>query len=108
MAGQNGAVLSFWLQARGLGNRPETRDSFLLQFLTPAGNWETVLQERGRSNTEDAGTPIPFALRSLVVPAAYLYNGFQFRFANKSNERGVVDNWNLDYVKLQNGPDAYK
>lgn len=103
MAGQNGAVLNFYLQPRGLGNRPERQDSFFVQFLDVSGDWRTVFGVPGVANTVGNQVSLPFEAYSVSVDPAYLYNGFQFRFANKSNEQGAVDMWHLDYVKLDDG-----
>ena len=100
MAGHPGAVLSFYLQPRGLGNRPEVADSFLVQFLSPAGTWNTVFRREGLLNTIPNSRFQSFTGETVAVPDAYLYDGFQFRFVNLSTESGAVDNWNLDYVKL--------
>ena len=100
MRGQNGAKLSFYLQPRGLGNRPERQDSFLVQFLRPDGNYETVLAVEGQLNTVSSSQELPFIPYVIDVDNRFLYNGFNFRFANKSSERGAVDMWHLDYVKL--------
>lgn len=102
LSGETGTTLNFYVQPRGLGNRPERQDSFLVQFLDNGGNWNTVLQLEGLPNTVGNSTPLPFMGQTIPVPAQYLYNGFQFRFAAKSNERGAVDMWHLDYVKLDN------
>ncbi|OAV43360.1 T9SS type A sorting domain-containing protein [Lewinella sp. 4G2] len=100
MNGQDGAALSFFLQPRGLGNRPERQDSFVVQFLHPEGDFRTVLGVGGRSTTEPSTVPLPFEPYLIMLDADYLYDGFTFRFANKSSERGAVDMWHLDYVKL--------
>ena len=99
-SGQMGANLSFYLQARGLGNRPERQDSFLVQFLTNGGNWETVLKVEGFPASFPGSTEIPFEPYTIPLAEDHLYDGFSFRFANKSGERGAVDMWHLDYVKL--------
>ena len=98
--GQNGTTLTFFLQPRGFGNRPERQDSFLVQFRDAAGVWNTVFRQEGQLNTVPNNAELPFLPVELEVPAQYLYNGFQFRFANKSSEQGAVDMWHLDYVKL--------
>ncbi len=95
-------TLNFYLQPRGLGNRPERLDSFLVQFLSPAGTWETVLGIEGILNTVGTTTELPFEAYTIALENQYLYNGFQFRFANKSDDEGAVDMWHLDYVKLDN------
>ena len=100
MRGEQGATLSFYLQPRGLGNRPERQDSFLVQFQRPDGSYETVLQVEGQLNTVPSSRELPFIPYLIPVPDRFLYDGFTFRFANKSNEQGAVDMWHLDYVKL--------
>ncbi|WP_116106283.1 T9SS type A sorting domain-containing protein [Lewinella sp. IMCC34191] len=102
LAGQSGTVLSFYLQAKGYGNRPEVQDSFLVQFLAPDGSWNTVFSREGLLSTRPNSFIPEFTGETIAVPAAYEYDGFQFRFVNLSTERGSVDNWNLDYVKLSN------
>ena len=102
LAGQSGTVLSFYLQPRGLGNRPEVQDSFLVQFLDVTETWQTVYARAGLLNTQSNRVIDPFEGVVLPVPAEYAYDGFQFRFVNLSTESGGVDHWNLDYVKLSN------
>ena len=102
LAGQSGTVLSFYVQPKGLGNRPELQDSFLVQFLDVTGTWNTVYGREGLLNTESNTVIDPFEGVLVNVPADYAYDGFQFRFVNLSTETGGVDNWNLDYVKLSN------
>ncbi|TXF90902.1 T9SS type A sorting domain-containing protein [Neolewinella aurantiaca] len=99
-----GTTLTFFLQPRGFGNRPETQDSFLVEFLDVDGNWNTVYQKEGTLNTVPNNQPLPFEPVLLDVPDEYLYNGFQFRFSSKSSEQGAVDMWHLDYVKLDTRP----
>jgi hypothetical protein len=105
--GANGTTLTFFLQPRGFGNRPETQDSFLVQFRDVAGNWNTVYQQEGEFDTRPNNFPMPFEPVLVEVPAQYLYDGFQFRFFNRSSERGAVDMWHLDYVKLSNRLTAF-
>jgi hypothetical protein len=100
LQGESGTTLSFYLQPRGLGNRPETQDSFLVQFLDQGGSWNTIFSQGGLRNTEPSNSNQPFIDTIINVPSEYLYFGFQFRFANKSSEQGAVDMWHLDYVKL--------
>ena len=102
LSGQSGTVLTFYLQPKGYGNRPEVQDSFLVQFLAPDGEWNTVFAREGLLNTIPNSFLPDFTGEVIPVPAEYQYDGFQFRFVNLSTERGSVDNWNLDYVKLSN------
>ncbi len=100
LRGQVNPALSFYLQPRGYGNRPETQDSFLVQFLHPDGTWQTVFQQEGLRTTESNVSDRPFIRYELPVTSAFRYTGFQFRFAGKSSERGAVDMWHVDYVTL--------
>ena len=100
LVGQSGAALSFYLQPRGFGNRPEIQDSFLVQFLASDGDWRTVQKVAGLSTSYPGSSPVTFTPYTLPVTDEYLYDGFAFRFASKSSERGAVDMWHLDYVKL--------
>lgn len=96
----NDLALNFFLQPRGFGNRPETQDSFIVQFLTQAGTWRNVFARAGVLATVPGNEPLPFGAHTIPVPAEFRYNGFQFRFASRSSEQGAVDMWHLDYVKL--------
>ncbi|MFT4685555.1 MAG: hypothetical protein ACJATN_000697 [Neolewinella sp.] len=102
-----GTTLTFYLQPRGFGNRPETQDSFLVEFLDVAGTWNTVYKKEGVFDTWPNNEPLPFEPVLLAIPDEYLYNGFQFRFASKSSEQGAVDMWHLDYVKLSKIPTPF-
>lgn len=100
MVGQEGSTLSFYLQPRGLGNRPERQDSFVVQFLRPNGNFQTVFAVEGLRNNVPTDSVLAFQRYAIPVAGEFLYGGFVFRFLNKSNQSGAVDNWHLDYVKL--------
>lgn len=100
MAGSTGATLSFYAQPRGNGNRPEVQDSLVLQFRQQNGNWQTVWSQAGLSSGEGNCTDRPFLGYVIDVDPEFNYNGFQFRFFNRSNQVGSLDHWHLDYVKL--------
>ena len=93
-------VLTFYLQPRGRGNRPERSDSIEVQFRLQDGRWRTVWSRRGLTSAEGDNSDRPFVGVRLPVPASFRFNGFQFRFVNYSDETGALDNWNLDYVRL--------
>jgi hypothetical protein len=93
-------VLTFYLQPRGLGNRPELSDSIEVQFRIQDGRWRTVWSRPGLTSAEGDNSDRPFVGVRLPVPSSFRYDGFQFRFVNYSDETGALDNWNLDYVRL--------
>jgi len=101
-------VLSFFLQQQGLADRPESNDSFIVEFKNNLGNWILIKRYAGVSNL----------LSSLLIPefrqefisiheSEFLHNSFQFRFRNKASVSGNNDHWHLDYVYLdQNRSDT--
>lgn len=100
----SGAFLSFYYQPQGLGDSTEVRDSLLLDFYNPASKrWWNVWKVKGSGLHPFKAVTVPVDADSFLVP------GFQFRFRNKASvlkndfdpgKMGDVDNWNIDYVKL--------
>lgn len=89
--------LSFYFQAQGIGNDPQTKDSLALEFLSVTGDWEWQWSVTGEE-TE------PFEKVNIVIDSTkYLYDGFQFRFRNYATLSGNLDHWHLDYVELGHG-----
>jgi hypothetical protein len=113
-----GLYLSFFYQAQGYGDDPESSDSLVLEF-KPDKYWngfvwdtnywvrvwsipgskmkhfkQVILQVKNRFN--DTGLQI----------ANFYQGGFQFRFINYGNLSGNLDNWNVDYVYLNKGRSA--
>lgn len=92
--------LTYWLQRRGFGDRPEIQDSFILEFKDKNGKWQTIKQLPGAPANESSFAASPFRFYSIPVPGAFKYNTFQFRFRNLSERTGILDVWHLDYVRL--------
>lgn len=90
--------LSFYYQATGRGNDPETLDSLILQFYTITGGWTNVWGRRGYSPSSiDTG----FHLVMVPITAlSYFTNTFRFRFVNHATLSGNLDHWHVDYVYL--------
>ncbi len=99
--------LSFYYQAGGLGEIPETNDSLCLDFKDGnTGEWVRVWKTPGTSSRE-----FKYVILPLYDPA-YLFKGFQFRFMNYASQsrnndypdkQANVDHWNIDYVELDRG-----
>ena len=91
--------LSFYYQARGRGDAPETKDSLILELMSPADNhWNMVWYKNGYI---PSSTDTSFHLVMIPIKeSSYLKKGFQFRFKNYATVSGNVDHWNLDYVYL--------
>ncbi len=95
--------LSFFYQPQGNGNAPETADSLILEFFSPAtGLWNKKWSAAGKTLQPFKQTMIP------ITEPEYLVKGFRFRFKNKASiagsfdpaSGGNCDQWNLDYIKL--------
>lgn len=97
-------TLSFWLQRGGLGDKPETRDSLLLQFFNSDDEWVTIIKFEGLLANTPFGTLDTFKFYTAPVTSDYQHDRFQFRFVNYSDRSGFRDNWNLDYVRLDDNP----
>ncbi|MBP6533095.1 MAG: hypothetical protein KA285_07405, partial [Bacteroidia bacterium] len=96
LMGDTTVWISFFYQAAGLGDVPETPDSLVLQFKDTGGVWTNVWAVPGRSDTA-------FQRVSLhILDLKYFYRGFQFRFYNVATINGNRDHWNIDYVILRN------
>ncbi len=96
--------LSFFYQAKGLGDRPEAHDSLIVEFKHLDGHWKRVWEIPGFAPEDPVNLVHPFQLVTLPVnQPELLYNGFQFRFRNKSNNSGQIDLWHIDYVRVTHG-----
>ncbi len=94
--------LSFYLQAQGLGDRPQVQDSFFIELKDSADNWITILEFGGVDNSVSTLTIPDFEQYFLAIDETrFLYDGFQFRFRNYAAISGNNDHWHLDYVYLE-------
>jgi len=102
--------LSFFYEAGGLADLPETNDSLTLQFLAPLEQkWYSVWRTKGGSET---------GFKPAIVKidnSRFLQKGFRFRFINYASLSsnlsdpsmiGNCDIWNLDYVLLNKNRNA--
>jgi len=97
-------VLSFYLQRGGLSDRPETRDSLVLQFRNDDDNWVTVREFLGIPANQPLFELDTFNFYSATIAEPYQHDRFQFRFINYGDSNGFRDAWHLDYVRLDNNP----
>jgi len=94
-------ALTFYYQARGFGDTPESIDSLLVDFFRPLDNrWDTrVWYSRGNQNANINDTIFKRAFVR-IDSTAYLQDGFKFRFRNKATTAGDFDHWHVDYIYL--------
>ena len=106
-AEQNSVYLSFFWQAQGRGEYPDSPgDSLRLQFSTTdsVSKWVTVWQ---RSGGDETLVTDEFAQEVIAVDnPAFFHDQFQFRFQSYNRQSGAFDTWNIDYVYLNKGRTA--
>lgn len=92
--------LSFYLEPKGNGNNPEIVDTFFVEFKDQDGHWNNIFEFTSDFPfVQDSFTYWSFT----IFQPKYFYKGFQFRFKNKSDNSGMLDNWHLDYISLNSG-----
>lgn len=98
--------LSFWYQPKGYGDKPEVRDSLIVEFLDDSGDWIHIESIEGIGLIPNDSI-VPFQQKSYYIEAdSFLYDGFQFRIRNLSSLKGSVDHWHIDYVKMADNREA--
>ena len=92
--------LSFYYQPQGMAPySPGEEYKLVLEFKDTADLWETQWEAEGFDLEV-------YDFNRVMVPVTdekYLYSGFQFRFANYAFWGGNVDQWHVDYIKLDEG-----
>lgn len=96
--------LSFFYQAKGLGEEPDPQDSLCLEFYSvELNNWTKVWSIPGEGLHHFKLVMIP------VTDPGFLKKGFRFRFYNIASQtqdndyndlKSNVDHWHLDYIYL--------
>lgn len=86
--------LSFYWEAKGLGELPDSDDSLVVSFLNDKKQWQTIWRQEG-INKDD------FTQKILVVnKAEYFHKDFQFKFETRGRQSGAFDMWHIDFVYL--------
>lgn len=88
--------LSFYWQAGGKAEVPDSNDRLSLQVLTPAGTWLTVWEKRGGETLDRTR----FDQEIIAILPEWQHANFQFRFFSNGRQSGPFDSWLLDYVYL--------
>lgn len=106
LSAKDSVYISFYWQAKGLGEIPDpgdslsrqAADSLTLQFLDGTGSWKTVWAVSGGIVDNNF-----FQVFVPVRNASYFHAGFAFRFRSFGRESGPFDTWNVDYIYLNRG-----
>ena len=91
--------ISFFYEKKGYGDAPDASDSLILEFYDPVGlDWTRTWFVKGGVT---AGQDTLFTrVDVLITDAAFLADGFQFRFRSYGNVSGNLDHWHIDYVRV--------
>ncbi len=85
--------LSFFYQARGLGDEPESQDSLVLEFYdAETDSWTVQWSKAGQDLSSFYRVYIP------IVDDVYFSPDFRFRFRNLATLSGNLDHWHIDVV----------
>lgn len=93
--------LSFMVQPQGWGDLPNPSDTLALEFRSNASlpnAWQRVWNGFAVQYSPTSFTPV-----YVLVDSAFLHHDFQFRFRNYGSRTGNIDNWHLDYVRMDQG-----
>jgi hypothetical protein len=86
--------LSFYYQMQGRGDVLDQTDSLVLKFKNSTGLWKTVWKISGKNDKKFKQVLVG------IKDAEYLHNNFQFRFINYGKSTGNMNQWHLDYIRL--------
>jgi hypothetical protein len=93
--------LSFFIEPQGLGDKPNSDDSLVLEFRTNdmiPDAWQTVW------NASVVNYPLNrFSQIYIFIDSIYLHDEFQFRFKNIGSRTGNLHQWHVDYIRLNRG-----
>lgn len=98
---QESVYFSFFIQSNGLSHSPRPVHNIKIEFKNIQEEW-IVIEEILPFEEDNTA----FEFKSYKIDNAneeYLYNGFQFRLVNTSDNDGLSDTWHVDYVLV----DAY-
>ena len=95
--------VKYYLQVGGRGQAPEETDRVITQFRHADGRWIDQVSFAGSPlSTPDSN----FVYQALpVLGDSFLHADFQVRFLMRANGGGDFDNFNLDYVRVEQAPD---
>lgn len=97
--------LSFFWQAKGYGDLPDSDDTLIVSFLNNKKSWIPVWKQNGNYRSDS------FKQQLIAIKNQdFLHDNFQFRFETKGRQSGPFDMWHIDYIyfnKNRNYQDIY-
>jgi hypothetical protein len=93
--------LTFFYEAGGKGDKPETQDSLYVDVYTPKYKWVNLWQIPGGEQQH------VFKQQIILIPDSLQRDRFRFRFRNHTSNENIIENkqsnadqWHLDYIQL--------
>ena len=96
LTAKDSVYLSFYWLPKGLGERPDTLDTFRVEFKNRKNEWVEAWTRNGQLDQDSTFTQA-FVL---IKDTTFLHSDFQFRFRSYGRSSGPYDTWHLDYVYL--------
>jgi len=97
--------LSFYIEPQGLGEMPNSSDSFIVEMRNTPYDQNSFVPVWGDIASNYSYNQFTQIL--VRVDSSYLHDDFQFRFKNIGSLTGNTDHWNLDYIKIDNGRNKF-
>lgn len=95
-------VLSFFYQAKGIGEAPDQEDSLILEVRTRQAEWKTIWRSPETNSLDFSLVLLPLSDDS------FFHADFQFRFRSFGRQTGPFDTWSVDYIYLDTQRDAQR
>ncbi|SEF86968.1 Por secretion system C-terminal sorting domain-containing protein [Algoriphagus boritolerans DSM 17298 = JCM 18970] len=86
--------LSFFWQAGGNAEAPDTNDRLTLQIFSPNQEWVNAWEQNGGSDLDRT----IFTQEIIKILPEWQHDGFQFRFLSSGRQIGPFDSWLIDYL----------
>ncbi|MGY6558286.1 MAG: T9SS type A sorting domain-containing protein [Nitritalea sp.] len=96
---EESVVLSFYWQAGGRAELPDTGDLLRVAFLNAAGEWIDVWEINGGNERNRE----LFEYAEIQVAKPFHHENFRFRFTMRGRISGPFDSWIIDYIFLDQG-----
>ncbi|MEI6594930.1 MAG: T9SS type A sorting domain-containing protein [Bacteroidota bacterium] len=93
--------LSFFIEPKGLGEKPSSNDSFIVEMRNSPYDPNAFTTVWGTVASKYPDTA--FTQIFIKIDSSYLHDDFQFRFKNIGSLTGNLKHWNLDYIRLDRG-----
>ncbi len=104
---RNSVFMFFYYQWGGNGEAPNPGDNLALWFKNDSSRWINVWMSPDTIANTSSNSAKFYQVKLPITDSTYFHSNFQFYFQNFARLSGQFDNWNLDYVYINNGLSQY-